>query len=279
MAEKKKVTTTTVTTTVTEEIISDSKKMVETHYLLILDKSGSMGSVRKETIDNFNEQIQTIKKLEKEYPDQKYFVSLITFSDDMQVVMMDVPASEVKELTMETYEPGGGTALWYAMGQGISKLQDKVTPLMNDTSKIVSSVVVIMTDGGENYSYMLEPKWSSERLKPIIESLNKDDRWTISFLGANQNSILTTDSVGILRGNTLNYKSTSRGTKSVATAMSATLNKRADDIYRGASSLVGGDIGNAVYFSSVVDSDTIDEDLKLKMSSKLSEETKEKDNE
>ena len=264
MEETKKVTTTTVTTTtVTEEIISDSKKMVETHYLLILDKSGSMGSVRQETINNFNEQLQTIKGLEKKYPDQKYFVSLITFSSNMEEVMIDIPASEVKEITEKDYVPDGMTALWHAMGQGISILKDRLTPKMFDSSKIVSSVIVIMTDGGENYSHLLPQQWTSERLKPIIESLNKDDRWTISFLGANQNSIMTSASVGISKGNTLNYFSTEAGTRGVTNVMNATLRKRASDINVGDSTLVGGNIGNASYFSSVIDSDTIAEEIKV----------------
>lgn len=270
MSEHKKVTTTTVTTTVTEEIIHDAKKVVETHYLLILDKSGSMGSVRQETINNFNEQVQTIKKLEAQYPDQKYFVSLITFSDGMEEVMMDIPASEVKELTEKDYVPGGMTALYHAMGQGISKLKDKLTPRMTDTSKIVSSVVVVMTDGGENHSHFLPEKWTSERLKPLVESLNKDDRWTISFLGANQDAVLTSSQVGINIGNTLNYASTTRGTSNVTTAMKATLSKRAYDIERGFSSLVGGSVDNAVYFSSVVDSNSLGEDeIKLKTDSTI----------
>lgn len=266
MSEQKKVTTTTVTTTtVTEEIIHDVKKVVETHYLLILDKSGSMGSVRQETINNFNEQVQTIKKLEAQYPDQKYFVSLITFSDGMEEIMMDVPASEVKELTSEDYVPGGMTALYHAMGQGISKLKDKLTPRMTDTSKIVSSVVVVMTDGGENHSMMHPEKWTSERLKPLVESLNKDDRWTISFLGANQDAVLTSSQVGINIGNTLNYASTTKGTSNVTKAMNATLKKRAADIAGGYSSIVGGGVDNTVYFSSVLDTQSLGEDdIKLK---------------
>lgn len=266
MSEQKKVTTTTVTTTtVTEEIVNDVKKVVETHYLLILDKSGSMGSVRQETINNFNEQVQTIKKLESQYPDQKYFVSLITFSDGMEEVMMDIPASEVKELTPEDYVPGGMTALYHAMGQGISKLKDKLTPRMTDTSKIISSVVVVMTDGGENQSLSHPEKWTSDRLKPLIESLNKDDRWTISFLGANQDAVLTSSKVGINIGNTLNYTSTTRGTSNVTKAMNSTLSKRAADISSGSSSLVGGTVSNTVYFSSVLDTQSLGEDeIKLK---------------
>ena len=274
MSETKKTTTTTVTTTVIEEIIPETKKLVETHYLLILDKSGSMGSLRQETINNFNEQVQTIKKLEATYPDQKYFISLITFSDSMEEVMIDIPASEVKELTLEDYVTGGMTALFHAMGQGISKLKDKMTALMMDSSKIVSSVIVIMTDGEENHSFFFFFKWTSDRLKPMIESLNKDERWTISFLGANQDAILTSSQIGINVGNTLNYKSTSKGSKMAGQAMSTTLMSRAKNIASGSSALVGGTVDNSVYFSSVLDSTTLGEDEDLNLKDNLDNQSK-----
>ncbi len=251
----KKVTTTTTTTvtTVTEEIVE--KKLVETHYLLILDKSGSMESVRNETINNFNEQIQTIKNLEKEFPDQKYFVSLVTFNDNTQTIIKDVPASDVKELTRETYIPNGSTALLHAMGEGITSLQDKLTPSMSNSSeKIVSAVVVVMTDGGENHSHYLPANWTNKRVKELVEKLNKDQRWTINFLGANQDSFLTGKEYGIAAGNTLNYVSTQAGTRGVADVLKKSMRARATDINAGYSSLVGGSgSDNAVYFSSVVD--------------------------
>ncbi len=279
-AKKKTVVTTTTVTTTTEEVLEP--KLVETHYFLILDKSGSMDTVRQETINNFNEQIQTIKKLEKEYPDQKYFVSLMTFSDDVQNVMMDVPASEVKELTLETYVPDGFTALLHAMGHGITQLQDRLTPSMKkDSEKIVSAVVVVMTDGGENASHLLPAKWSSERVKTLVETLNKDQRWTINFLGANQDSFLTGSKYGISKGNTLNFASTQSGTRGVASALGATLRSRASDISHGYSSIVGGGRSNDVYFSSVLDNEkTITgEDIKLnqEQTEELLKKFKEKD--
>ena len=45
----KKVIKTTTTTTVTEEIVE--AKLVETHYLLIVDESGSMAGLRNQTIN------------------------------------------------------------------------------------------------------------------------------------------------------------------------------------------------------------------------------------
>ena len=248
--KKVKKTTTTTTTTVVEEMVNDS--ILETHYLLILDKSGSMGSVRKATIDNFNEQVQTIKGLEKKYPNQKYYVSLITFSNDMEFVFKDLPASEVKELTYDSYSPDGGTALLHAMGQGITLLEDKLTPLMNEVNsgKEVSAIVVVMTDGGENASYYLPEQWTQERVKNLVEKLNENKGWTINFLGANQDSFLVGSSYGFAHGNTMNFAASTSGVANIGQVLSRSLNNRA------ASYTTSGSLDmmqNDTYFSSVVD--------------------------
>ena len=46
------------------------KKNKKTYYLLILDKSGSMGSIIPQTVAGFNEQVQMIRKLKPKYPAQ-----------------------------------------------------------------------------------------------------------------------------------------------------------------------------------------------------------------
>ena len=250
----KKITTVTTTVTTTEEVVD--KKIVETHYLLILDKSGSMSSVRDTTISSFNEQVQTIRALNKQFLDQKYFLSLISFNHNIDEVYMDVSADQAKEITLEDYRPEGNTALLDAMGYGISRLEDKLRPEMNNSEKIVTAVVVIMTDGEENSSH----EWKENgKIKKLIERLNKDDRWTISYVGANQDAILNSREYGIYAANTVNYKSTTRGTAAVSDALSNTMYMRAANISKSAYSFAGGDIGNNAFLSDFegnIDEDT-----------------------
>lgn len=251
----KKITTVTTTVTTTEEMID--KKIVETHYLLILDKSGSMSSVRDTTISSFNEQVQTIRALNKQFLDQKYFLSLISFNHNIDEVYMDVPADQAKEITLEDYRPEGNTALLDAMGYGISRLEDKLRPEMNNSEKIVTAVVVIMTDGEENSSR----EWKENgKIKKLIERLNKDDRWTISYVGANQDAILNSREYGIYAANTVNYKSTNIGTAAVSGALINTMNMRASNISKAAYSFVGGAMGNDAFLANFAGN--IDEDTK-----------------
>ena len=46
------------------------------HNLVILDESGSMEAIKSATISGFNEVVQTIKGVEKQFPEQEHFVSL-----------------------------------------------------------------------------------------------------------------------------------------------------------------------------------------------------------
>jgi len=221
MGKTKKVTkTVTTTTTVTEEVIE--KKVIETHYLLILDKSGSMSSVRDVTISGLNEQIQTIKKLEKQFPDQKYYISLITFDNTVQENFLNKPSSELNEMEQKDYVPSGMTALLDAMGHGITRLEDKLRPEMDSKDKIVTAVVVVMTDGYENAS----KKWSNKQVKELVERLNKDNHWDISFIGASKDAFLTGQDYGIKNGNIAFYTASAAGTSTLNSTIAASFYNR-----------------------------------------------------
>ena len=46
----------------------------QVHNLIILDESGSMESIKKTIIQGFNEIVQTVKGIEKEFPEQEHFI-------------------------------------------------------------------------------------------------------------------------------------------------------------------------------------------------------------
>ncbi len=47
----------------------------QVHNLIILDESGSMGSIKKTIIQGFNEIVQTVKGVELNFPEQEHFIS------------------------------------------------------------------------------------------------------------------------------------------------------------------------------------------------------------
>jgi hypothetical protein len=240
----KTVTTTTVTTTTTT---TQTKVPNETHYLLVLDKSGSMGVVRDTTLKGLNEQIQEIKNLEKKFPNQKYYITLVTFDSAVKTVYSDVPASKMKELTKEDYVPGGMTALHDAIGVGITNLRTRIQGKLD--SGDASALVVIMTDGEENSS----SEYNSEKIKSLITELEKTNLWTISFIGANQDSVLTARSFGISASNTVNYVPSVDGTATAYMAMTNAIKTRAYNMST-------NNYSTADFMSSVVDGNNLGED-------------------
>jgi hypothetical protein len=52
----------------------------QVHNLIILDESGSMLSIKNSIIEGFNEVVQTIHGIEKQYPEQEHFISFISFN-------------------------------------------------------------------------------------------------------------------------------------------------------------------------------------------------------
>jgi len=214
--EKKEVITTTVTTTTTTTTV-EKVLPKETHYLLILDESGSMESVRKQTLDGLNEQIQSIKKLDKKYPEQKFFISIVKFDDEIKDLILDTPISNVREFTMEDYKPDASTALRDAVGVSVTRLKSRIES--KTSSGEACAVVVILTDGQENCS----KEYTPSAIKDMITELSATESWIFSFIGANQDSITTAGSYGIHTSNTVNYTASGAGTRMAFASVSAGL--------------------------------------------------------
>ena len=58
----------------------DMEKRHQVHNLIILDESGSMECIKRTIIQGFNELVQTIKGIEKQFPEQEHFISFVSFN-------------------------------------------------------------------------------------------------------------------------------------------------------------------------------------------------------
>ncbi|WP_460765841.1 hypothetical protein [Niabella terrae] len=116
--------------------------------LLILDESGSMQSVKEQTITNYQEILQTIRTSQKKHKEQLQNVSLITFnSDGIKYVFDKMPIDEIKGFSQNDYNPDAMTPLWDAVGKSVN---DLARFLINKRNYVV--LVSILTDGFENAS-------------------------------------------------------------------------------------------------------------------------------
>ena len=246
----KKIVTTTTTVVTTTTVLPES---TETHYLLILDESGSMDSTRQTTLDGLNEQIQAINKLESKYKDHKYFINILKFDNEFTDLVIDTPVSKVRKFTLDDYKPDASTALRDAIGYGVNRLNEKIKSKVE--SGEAKALVIILTDGEENSSR----NYSPAQIKELITRLDSTNMWTFTFIGANQDSVTTAGSYGIHASNVANYSASLQGTSTAFAAISGGLSNRAS----GYSSLVGGQANRAFMSSVLQDSVNIGEDASL----------------
>lgn len=130
-----------------------------TEIVFILDRSGSMSGLEKDTIGGFN---STIEKQKKEAGEA--YVSTVLFDSEMEVLHDRVPLASVAPLTDREYYARGCTALLDAIGGAIHHIGN-VHKYAREEDRPEKTIFVITTDGYENASR----KYSADRVKQMIE--------------------------------------------------------------------------------------------------------------
>ncbi|RWS06463.1 VWA domain-containing protein-like protein, partial [Dinothrombium tinctorium] len=93
---------------------------MKTLIAIILDESGSMHSKKADTIGGYNSFLEEQRKLK----DDEARFYLIKFNSVVTVVHNDLPLNDVPLMDESTYTPGGCTALYDAIAEGV-KLMEK----------------------------------------------------------------------------------------------------------------------------------------------------------
>lgn len=172
-----------------------------TELVFILDKSGSMGGLEQDTIGGFNSMLARQKE-----QDGDCLVTTALFCDDYTLLHDRTDIRAVRPITGQDYLVGGSTALFDAIGNTI----DKIAAAQRNTAedyRAKNVVFVIITDGCENSSR----KYSSKRVKALIERQKDEFGWEFIFLGANIDAVETAGSFGIAPDRAQNYHADGAG--------------------------------------------------------------------
>ena len=87
--------------------------------VFILDRSGSMGGLERDTIGGFNSMLAKQKKEEGEAN-----VTTVLFDDQVEIIHDRFPIAAVKPLTDDDYFVRGSTALLDAVGSTVKKIEN-----------------------------------------------------------------------------------------------------------------------------------------------------------
>lgn len=181
----------------------EANKKTQIYNLVILDKSGSMESIRKEAIDGYNETLGSIKATQLKFIDtQEHYVSLAAFCDcGIDMIYDMTPIKDADKLTKEKYDPCCCTPLFDAIGKTVKALKKKIADVED-----AAVLVTIITDGYENSS----KEWDGKAVSKLIEEC-KEEGWMFSFVGAGEDVVKVATTISIT--NTMVWENTSEGTK------------------------------------------------------------------
>lgn len=171
-----------------------------TELVFILDRSGSMGGLEKDTIGGFNGMIARQKQ-----EGSKVNVTTVIFDDEVQIIHDRFPIEMIEPLTEKDYFVRGCTALLDAVGTTIEKL-DNVQKHLPEAYKAGKVIFVITTDGLENSSI----QFTYEKVRRMIQA-KKECGWEFLFLGANIDAGKEAEKIGIQRNRSVTYENDAEG--------------------------------------------------------------------
>ena len=190
--------------------------------VVIVDRSGSMQSCHKATVDGFNRFLSDQKALPGTAT-----MTVVQFDNEYKVLIDRKPLGEIAPVGMDAFTPRGGTALFDAIGRSMA--------MMEAMAGVGTAVVCIITDGQENQSR----ECTQQQVRDLIRRLESKG-WAFVYLGANQDAFAVGHAMGM--ANAASYNATPGGTDAVYAAMSS--NVRSFRV--GGQSLMCADFGNNV---------------------------------
>ena len=181
-----------------------------TEIVFILDRSGSMSGLERDTIGGFNSMIEK----QKQEPGEA-LISTVLFDNVSEVIHDRVDIREIQAMTDRDYYVRGCTALLDAVGSAIHHIGN-VHKYAREEDRPRKTLFVITTDGMENASR----KYSYDRVKAMIRRQQEKYGWEFIFLGANIDAEKEAMKFGISEERAANYHADSIGTGVIYETMS-----------------------------------------------------------
>lgn len=173
------------------------------HMAVLLDRSGSMSSIRDAMIEGYNDFL----KKQKENSTGTGSISLSRFDSVYEEVYKFEDLDKVPNLDAKTFDPRGATALNDSLFKLIKETGDQLATLAED-ERPDKVLVMVITDGQENASREI-PASKVSILKDAIKHQEDNYNWEFVYIGANVDIQKESTTRGI--SNNMSFKATASG--------------------------------------------------------------------
>ena len=184
-----------------------------TEIVFILDRSGSMAGLEKDTIGGYNSLMEKQRKLEGEC-----VVTTVLFDHHYELLHDRINLQAVSPISEKEYYVGGSTALVDAIGRTIHKIA-AVQEHTAEAYRAEKVMFVIITDGEENASR----EYTAQKVRELIKLQKDRYDWEFIFLGANIDAVETAGRFGIDPDRAVDYVPDDKGTELNFRMMSETV--------------------------------------------------------
>jgi uncharacterized protein YegL len=171
-----------------------------TEIIFLLDRSGSMSGLERDTIGGFNTFIT--KQCEHE---GETLVTTVLFDSQYEILWNGVDAKRVT-LTKEDYFVRGSTALLDAIGKTILDVGHRLAN-SKEEDRPDKVIFVITTDGEENSSR----EFTYAKVRDLIHHQQEIYNWEFIFMGANFDSEREAGNLGIRKEQAYSFETTEKG--------------------------------------------------------------------
>lgn len=175
---------------------------------VLLDRSGSMQSIKSDTEGGFAAYLEQQREVPKTIE-----VTLAQFDTEYECVYANRPLAQVPPLDLQ---PRGMTALYDAVGKLITDVGAELAQ-RPEHERPGTVIVVVLTDGHENSS----KEWTHLAVKSLITQQREVYSWDFLFLGANMDAVTIGTEMGFAPNQSITYAAAPKGVRAVFAAASS----------------------------------------------------------
>jgi len=183
-----------------------------THISVLLDRTGSMDSIRDDIIGGFNAFLE-----EQEKEPGAATLTLVQFDSQnpYEIIHDFKPLADVPKLTRTSYVPRASTPLLDAMGRAINDLESKIAE-KTEEERPEKVIMAVITDGRENASR----EFRKDQVEKMIKERTEKDGWQFVFLSADLAAIRDAMATGFRADTVLVFNKTADGTRGAYQSLS-----------------------------------------------------------